>query len=131
MRSKALIFILCIFVVGAIGAGYFLQGHKSQVAVAKNSMSQNNITKTEKIQNTTSKDTNANKTHVSTEDAKNIASKYIEEPGASPGSPKIVYIDGKPVYVVPVIKNGKQVGEIYIDVKTGKNLGGAGGAPGG
>ena len=37
--------------------------------------------------------------------------------------------DSAMVYIVPVIINGKNVGEIDIDANTGKNIGGAGGSP--
>ena len=61
--------------------------------------------------------------------AKILAKKYIEQPGAVPGNPKLVRQDGKKVYIVPVIDKKKNVGEIYLDAYSGKNLGGAGGAP--
>jgi len=66
---------------------------------------------------------------VSASEAKSIADKYILEPGAYSGSPQNVDIAGKNTYVVPVKSNGKTVGEIDIDPQTGKNVGGAGGAP--
>jgi uncharacterized iron-regulated membrane protein len=61
--------------------------------------------------------------------AKLLAKKFIKQPGASPGTPKLVKYNNKMVYIVPVIQNRIQVGEIDIDAKNGKNLGGAGGAP--
>lgn len=61
--------------------------------------------------------------------AKKIALKYIEESGASPGKPELVKEDGKRVYIVPVIENKKRVGEIHLDARNGKNIGGCGGAP--
>ena len=61
--------------------------------------------------------------------AKILAKKYIEQPGAVPGTPILVKQDGKKVYIVPVIDKKKDVGEIYLDAHSGKNLGGAGGAP--
>jgi hypothetical protein len=66
---------------------------------------------------------------ISPAEAKKIAAKYIEQPGASPGTPKLVKEDGKRVYIVPVIYKAQNVGEIDLDAHTGKNLGGAGGAP--
>jgi uncharacterized membrane protein YkoI len=66
---------------------------------------------------------------ISSSKAKAIAATYIEEDGASAGTPELKTIDGKSTYIVPVMMNGKQVGEIYIDPETGENLGGAGGAP--
>jgi uncharacterized membrane protein YkoI len=61
--------------------------------------------------------------------AKLLAKKYIKQQGAIPGTPKLTKEDGKKIYVVPVILNKSRVGEIDIDAHTGKNLGGAGGAP--
>jgi len=60
---------------------------------------------------------------------KKLAKKFIKQHGASPGTPKLVKYNGKRVYIVPVIQNRLKVGEIDIDAKNGKNLGGAGGAP--
>lgn len=60
---------------------------------------------------------------------KKIAKKFIKQRGATPGTPKLVKYNGKRVYIVPIIQNRIKVGEIDIDAKNGKNLGGAGGAP--
>lgn len=70
-----------------------------------------------------------NQKKISSAEAKKIAQKYIEEPGATAGTPKLSKIDGNYVYIVPVMQNGTTVGEIDIDALTGKNVGGAGGAP--
>ena len=72
---------------------------------------------------------NNEQTMISSADAQEIAQKYIKEPGASAGTPTLSKEDGKYVYTVPVIINGTNVGEIDIDALTGKNVGGAGGAP--
>jgi uncharacterized membrane protein YkoI len=80
------------------------------------------------VKNTTS-NTNNQQTNISPAAAEKIALKYIEISGATADTPKLVKQDGNLVYIVPVINNGKNVGEIYIDANTGKNLGGAGGAP--
>ena len=72
---------------------------------------------------------NSSEAKISSAEAKKIAQKYIEEPGATAGTPSLTKIDGNYVYIVPVIDNGKNVGEINIDPATGKNVGGAGGAP--
>lgn len=61
--------------------------------------------------------------------SQSIAQKYIKEPGAVAGKPEKYNIGGKCTDVVPVLLKGKRVGEIDIDPKTGKNVGGAGGAP--
>lgn len=59
--------------------------------------------------------------------AQKIAEKYIKEPEATAGIPKLVKEDGKKVYVVPVLDHKQNVGEIHIDAHNGKNLGGCGG----
>ena len=64
---------------------------------------------------------------ISTLEAQKIASKYIEQTGATPGTPKLVTQDGKKVYIVSVIEKTKNVGEIDLDAHNGSNLGGAGG----
>lgn len=67
---------------------------------------------------------------ISASKAKSIVqNKYIEQPGATAGTPKLQTMNGKKVYVVPVIYKGEQAGEIWIDPETGDNIGGAGGAP--
>ncbi len=66
---------------------------------------------------------------ITSSQAKSIAQKSIEQPGATAGTPKLTTMNGTKVYVVPVIYNGKTAGEIWIDAKTGENIGGAGGAP--
>lgn len=71
--------------------------------------------------------TNPFQVRISPADAKNIAQSFIEEPGATAGEPKLVIIDGKATYIVPVVLYGNIVGEIYIDAQTGENLGGTGG----
>lgn len=66
-------------------------------------------------------------TIISPTEAQEIAAKYIEQAGATPGTPNLISQDGKKVYVVPVIINNKNVGEIDVDAQSGSNLGGAGG----
>jgi uncharacterized membrane protein YkoI len=66
---------------------------------------------------------------ISFAEARNIADTYIQVSGAIAGTPKLVYQSNKLVYIVPVMENGTNVGEIDIDAQTGDNLGGAGGAP--
>ncbi|MGB9980160.1 hypothetical protein [Methanobacterium sp.] len=61
--------------------------------------------------------------------SRSIAQKYIKEPNAVAGKPERYNIGGKCTDVVPVLLKGKRVGEIDIDPKTEKNVGGAGGAP--
>ncbi len=66
---------------------------------------------------------------ISPAEARNIADTYIQVSGAIAGTPKLVYQNNKLVYIVPVMENGTNVGEIDIDAQNGHNLGGAGGAP--
>ena len=64
---------------------------------------------------------------ISSSEAKKIASKYIEEAGATADTPQLINQEGKMIYIVPIMYNGQSAGEIDIDAKTGENLGGAGG----
>ena len=67
---------------------------------------------------------------ISASEAKSLVqNNYIEQDGATAGTPILKKMNGKQTYIVPVNMNGKQVGEIWIDAQTGKNIGGAGGAP--
>lgn len=76
-----------------------------------------------------SSDNSPNSGQISSSEAQSNADQYIEDPNASTGTPKTVYIANKKTYVVPVVEDNKNVGEIQIDPKTGENVGGAGGAP--
>ena len=67
--------------------------------------------------------------NISLAEARNIAATYIQVSGAVAGMPTLVYQSNKLVYIVPVMENGTNVGEIDIDAQTGHNVGGAGGAP--
>jgi len=67
------------------------------------------------------------KSIISPAEAQEIAGKFIKEPGATAGIPKWDESNGKMVYIVPVIINGTNVGEITINALTGENMGGAGG----
>lgn len=64
---------------------------------------------------------------INEEEAQVIASKYIEEPEAIPGIPRLNEIsDELVIYIVPVLVNDIPKGEIHINSETGENLGGAG-----
>jgi uncharacterized membrane protein YkoI len=71
--------------------------------------------------------TNNLKNIISPAKAQKIAEKYIKEPGATAGIPKWDESNGDMVYIVPVVINGTNVGEITINAITGENMGGAGG----
>lgn len=92
----------------------------------------NNTTVTveqQKIQTNNNTTDNTVEQLISTAEAQKIASNFIEEAGVTAGSPTLTKQDNQMVYIVPIIDNGQNVGEIIIDAETGKNLGGAGGSP--
>ena len=112
-----------VVIVAIFGIGYAAFNNMNTTSPTNNSSVQN-------VQNTTSNTSNTQKTEnktISSEEAKKIATKYIEVSGATAGTPKLVNQDNKMVYIVPVMVNGENVGEIDIDAETGANLGGAGG----
>lgn len=61
---------------------------------------------------------------ISKKEAQKIASKYMK---ATPGTPVLKTKGKTKMFIVPALIKGVQKGEIWIDAKTGKNLGGAGG----
>lgn len=124
--------IVALLVVAAVsGLVYATYGNTSNNTT-------NNTTQgtqqTQQINNATDKNTNSdtsnkNETAISSAEAMKIANNYIEVSTATAGTPSLVKQDNKMVYVVPVMDNGTNVGEIYVDAQTGANLGGAGGSP--
>ena len=126
--------IVAILVVAAVsGFVYATYGNTSGNNTTNNSTTLG--TQTQQINNTT-QNTNSNtptqtttKTAISSVEAMKIANTYIEVSNATAGTPSLVTQNNKLVYVVPVIDNGTNVGEIDIDAQTGANLGGAGGSP--
>jgi uncharacterized membrane protein YkoI len=77
--------------------------------------------------NNSSNKTKNIKNIISPAEAQEIAKQFIKEPGATAGIPKWDESDGEMVYIVPVVINGTNVGEITINALTGENMGGAGG----
>lgn len=64
---------------------------------------------------------------INEKEAQEIATEYIEEPGASPGIPRLKEIDDDLlIYIVPVLIDDEVKGEIHIHSETGENLGGVG-----
>ena len=123
------IIVVLMVVVAVSGLVYATLGNSVNKNITNNST--NNPTGPVKQEAISINNTVNNTTHntISSAEAKKIASKYIEVSGATAGKPTLVKQDSKMVYIVPVIINGKNVGEIDIDAKTGKNIGGAGGSP--
>jgi flagellar basal body-associated protein FliL len=131
---------LIIIVVASLGTatGYMivLNSHNSPSAPLlsnNNSTNGNNTSSVGNIivnTNSTNNSTqNTSSTLISASEAQKIANTYIQVSDATAGTPKLVNQSGKLVYIVPVITNGTNVGEIDIDAQTGANLGGAGGVP--
>ncbi|MGB9938093.1 MAG: PepSY domain-containing protein [Methanobacterium sp.] len=124
MIKKSIIAILAI--VAAAGLVFAAYGNTGD----SNSTDSNDLQKQQNNNDLGSDSSSSNqdtKTEISASKAQEIAQKYIDEPGAEAGTPKLTSISGKNVYIVPIIDNGEQVGEIEIDAQTGSNLGGAGG----
>jgi uncharacterized membrane protein YkoI len=99
-------------------------------AVSHNANGNNNIPASESVGSTSKHVTTyhlSSVTLISPAKAQEIAAQYIEQAGATPGTPDLISQDGKKVYVVPVMLNNINVGEIDIDAQDGSNLGGAGG----
>jgi uncharacterized membrane protein YkoI len=72
--------------------------------------------------------------NISPSEAKTIAQNHIDTislPTASTGTPKLMVLDGKQVYNVPILINNTQVGEIVVDADTGNVIEGAGGVDNG
>jgi hypothetical protein len=129
----ALIFILAI--VGLAFAANSMNTKNSTNTInstinktnSTNPFKQINVTVTKNTSLTSQKNKPLNT--ISPAEARNIADTYIQVSGAVAGTPKLVYQSNKLVYIVPVMENGTNVGEIDIDAQNGHNIGGAGGAP--
>ncbi|MGB9979635.1 PepSY domain-containing protein [Methanobacterium sp.] len=130
MIKKAIVAIVVIVAAAAIV--FAAAGNHTNSVNSANQENQQNLSTSNGVSDNSSSNTSTSddsQKKISSAEAKKIAQKYIEEKGATAGTPTLSKIDGKYVYTVPVIKNGKNVGEIDIDALTGKNVGGAGGAP--
>jgi uncharacterized membrane protein YkoI len=117
-----------VVLVAVLGIGFATYSN------TKNNNTTSNSTLNIVNHNTTNDTNNTNtssssKTKITSAEAKKIANTYINSPGATAGTPNLIKQDSKYVYIVPVIDNGTNVGEIHIDATTGANLGGAGGSP--
>ena len=126
--------ILALLVVAAVSGLVYATYGNTNSNITNNSSTQG-TQQTQQINNATDKNTNSattttkNKTAISSAEAMKLANKYIQVSTATAGTPSLVKQDNKMVYIVPVIDNGTNVGEIDIDAQTGANLGGAGGSP--
>ena len=120
------IIVALVIVVAVLGLGFATIGNTAKKNTTNNTT--NPVTQ-QIVTNTNNTTDNSTNTNITSEEAQKIASKYIEVSGAIAGTPTLTKQDNKLIYIVPVIDNGKNVGEIDIDAQTGENLGGAGGAP--
>ena len=145
--SKILVSVVIVLLIGVAAAGYQISSQtpglwqpvtstnpdtSQQSSSGTGTDSGNQQSSASSVSTSTSPKTSASGSEtvkISTSEAKTIAQKYILQDGATAGTPKLITSNGKKIYLVPVMMNGNQVGEIYIDAQTGKNLGGAGGAP--
>ncbi|MGC9517125.1 MAG: PepSY domain-containing protein [Methanomicrobiales archaeon] len=144
-NSKVLVSIGVVLMIGVVAAGYQITNNQDQWQLAD--LQQNNNPADTSVSNpstsvqgqtgsgdgTTSGQSQSSNggsnMKISPSEAKTLAQNYVQTSGVSTGTPKLVEMGGIPTYVVPLISDGKVVGEIYIDPETGKNVGGAGGAP--
>lgn len=124
MPSKSTIAILAVIVVVVVAAGIYA----GTTQLNPGNQSDDNKTTNDNSQINTSQN-NSSQNMITTQEAQDIALRYIEEPNATAGTPKLIDQDGQKIYVVPVMMNGTAVGQIDIDAYTGENVGGAGGAP--
>jgi cytoskeletal protein RodZ len=136
MIKKAIIALIVILaIVGLAFAANNINTKNSTYTTNSTTNTTNSTNPIKQINVTVTKDTSLtsqkNNTlfKISPAEAQNIADTYIQVPGAIAGTPKLVYQSNKLVYIVPVMENGTNVGEIDIDAQNGHNLGGAGGAP--
>ncbi|MDI9618602.1 PepSY domain-containing protein [Methanothermobacter sp.] len=145
INSKILVSVAIVLIIGALAAGYqvsqnsetlwkFTNPHGSQGQAPQQGESSvhsesPSTTSSQGGSDSASGGASDMNVKISSSEARNIAQKYIKQEGATAGTPRLVKLNGKMVYIVPVEMNGKAIGEIYIDPITGENLGGAGGAP--
>ena len=122
MKKIIVAFVVVLAVCGLVFATIGNSNNKNNTN-SSTSQVQNQIQSNDNITN------NNTQAKISSKEAQKIASKYIEVSTATAGTPKLVNQDNNLVYIVPVIDNGTNVGEITIDAITGANLGGAGGSP--
>jgi len=144
--SKILVSVVIVLLIGVAAAGYQISNtpglwqpvasnnpdssQKSSSSDGTDSGSHQSSASSQSTSiNQQSSGSGSDNVKISSSEAKAIAQESIIQEGATAGTPNLINSDGKKIYVVPIIMNGNHVGEIYIDAQTGKNLGGAGGAP--
>ncbi|MGZ7115825.1 MAG: PepSY domain-containing protein [Methanobacterium sp.] len=139
VKTKILLSVVIVLVIGVAAAGYQITNNTPKLWQATNPQEQISTDQNSKLtaqsQSGTTKtgsgesQTGGSNVKISATQAKSIAAKSISISGATAGTPKLSTINGKKVYIVPIVNNGKTAGEIWVDAQTGENIGGAGGAP--
>jgi non-ribosomal peptide synthetase component E (peptide arylation enzyme) len=134
MKKLIVTVVVIVAIIGIAFAAYSNSNSKNPTVnnTPTTTTSTNNVNVSNNTPINTSTATTSNKTqsNISPAAAQKLATKYIETSGVTAGTPKLITQGSTQVYVVPLIDaNNTTVGEIDIDAKTGKNLGGAGGAP--
>ena len=132
MIKKSIVAIVVMLAAAALVFG--ASGNHTNPANTSNQAQQSSVTNSNEgsSDNSVSDNNGADNTakpQITSAEAKKTAQKYIDVQGATAGTPKLIKTNGQYIYVVPVINNGTNVGEIHINAITGKNVGGAGGAP--
>lgn len=128
MIKKSIVAIVVVLAAAALvfGASNYTNSTGNS---GSSDQKQDNISNNNGASDSSTSENATNGTKISPSEAQKIAQKYIDVSTATAGTPKLTKIDGQYVYAVPVIDNGTNVGEIDINALTGKNVGGAGGAP--
>jgi uncharacterized membrane protein YkoI len=131
MIKKIILALLVVVAVsGFVYATYGNTGNGNNTTnITTQGTQQTQINNTTQNLNSAKSTQTTTKVAISSAKAMKIANSYIEVSNATAGTPSLVKQDNKLVYIVPVIDNGSNVGEIDIDAQTGANLGGAGGSP--
>jgi uncharacterized membrane protein YkoI len=148
MRTKILLSVIIVLVIGVAAAGYQINSNTPGLwqpitpqtsqetpitddtgtsTTSSGSSSSSGTSSSSSSSGQSQTGTGGSSVQISAIDAQSIAQKVIEEPGASAGNPTLETIQGEKVYIVPVMVNQKKVGYIEIDPKTGEVIGGAGG----
>jgi len=134
MIKKSIIAIVVVLAAAALVFGASGNHNPTNPTNTSNQTQQSSITGNSESQSNNSVSNNKGtdntaKLNITSAKAKETAQKYIDVQGATAGTPKLIKTNGQYIYVVPVIDNGTNVGEIDIDATSGDNVGGAGGAP--
>jgi|GEM_PF-5484457 len=128
----ALIVIMAVVIIGSVyvyATGIDLNSNATQNTPQIITVNETHMKKHAESTEAHTKVNKTVKTNITAEQAKEITKKYIETPGAYPGTPKLFYqkasgsFKGGYIWEVPIMLNGKWVDGIEIDAQTGENIG--------